>query len=65
MCKPYALFFGKFAIINIQAMEILHFLPEDITHTHSDLRNIIAINRNRDWDDDEDYDFQVTDALLA
>lgn len=46
-------------------MEIVHFLPEDIQHMHADLHNIISINKNHDWDDDEDYDFnQNTDGLL-
>ena len=38
-------------------MEIVHISPEDIHNTNHDLRNIIVINKNSDWDDDtDDYD---------
>ena len=45
-------------------MEIVHFLLEDIAHINLDLQNIISINKNHDWNDDEDYDFNLNDALL-
>ena len=46
-------------------MEIVHLLTEDLIHTETHLQNIIAINRNHDWDEEEDYDFQQLDLLHA
>ncbi len=44
-------------------MEIVHLLKEDLGNAETHLNNIISINRNREWDEEEDYDFNFLDAL--